>query len=282
MSFIVVGASIAVAAGGAKLGMSLSGRKKRIEEQRQAKQQMEERMEDYESLDTSNLAANVRNQFTNMENVYEDLTVNQQQAQFEAQQGAQQRANIMQGLQGAAGGSGIAGLAQAMAQQGQLATQRASASIGAQEADIQRLRAGEASRLQTLEREGEQYAEAQRRAGAETARGLEWSKTGTLLGMSQERLAAANEARAQAKAQQMSAIGDIASAGTQMVTAGMETGAFQKKNPMSSGTGYIDTFEQARPNALANLSMAFQNAPNTQINTGQKVWDEASGKFVWK
>jgi len=108
MTFIataaIVGGSLTAAGGLAKLGMSLSGRKKRIEEQRQAKAQMEERMEDYENLDTSNLAANVTNQYRNMENTYEDLTVNQQQAQFEAQQGAQQRANIMQGLQGAAGG----------------------------------------------------------------------------------------------------------------------------------------------------------------------------------
>jgi len=232
MSFIIVGGAIAVAGGVTKLGMSLSGRKKRIEEQRQAKQQMQERMEDYENLDTSNLAANVTNQYRNMENTFEDLTVNQQQAQFEAQQGQQQRANIMQGLQGAAGGSGIAGLAQAMAQQGQLATQRASASIGMQESKIQQLQAGEASKLQTLEREGEVYADAQRRAGAETARGLDWSKTGTLLGMSQERVAAANQARAEAKAQQMSAIGDIGKAGTQMVTAGM-------KMPKTPGGGGI-------------------------------------------
>ena len=214
MAFIataaIVGGGIAAAGGLTKLGMSLSGRKKRIEEQRQAKAQMEERMEDYENLDTSNLAANVTNQYRNMENTFEDLTVNQQQAQFEAQQGQQQRANIMQGLQGAAGGSGIAGLAQAMAQQGQLATQRASASIGAQESKIQQLQADEASKLQTLEREGEVYADAQRIAGAETARGLDWSKTGTLLGMSQERVAAANQARAEAKAQQMSSVGDIA------------------------------------------------------------------------
>ena len=61
-----------------------------------------------------------KNPFENMENVYEDLTVNQQQAEFQAQQGAQQRADIMQNLRGAAGGSGIAGLAQALANQGQL------------------------------------------------------------------------------------------------------------------------------------------------------------------
>ena len=225
MAFIIVGGAIAVVGGAAKLGMSLSGRKKRIAEQKAAKEQMQERVEDYENLDTSNLAANVTNQFTNMENTYEDLTVNQQQAQFEAQQGQQQRANIMQGLQGAAGGSGIAGLAQAMAQQGQLATQRASASIGMQESKIQQLQAGEASRLQLQERKGEVYADEQRRAGAETARGLDWSKTGTLLGMSQERVAAANQARAEAKAQQMGAIGDIGSAGLSMATAGMKTKA---------------------------------------------------------
>jgi len=54
-------------------------------------------------------AMDFKNPFSNMENTFEDLTVNQQQAQFQAQQGAQQRANIMQNMRGAAGGSGIAG-----------------------------------------------------------------------------------------------------------------------------------------------------------------------------
>ena len=225
MAFIataaIIGGGIAAAGGIAKLGMSLAGRKGRIDEQKAAKKEMEKRKAAYENLDTSNLAADVQNQFTNMENTYEDMTVNQQQAEFEAQQTQQQQANIMQGMSGAAGGSGIAALAQAMAQQGQLATQRASASIGAQEAKIQGLRAGEASKLQLQERLGEQQAGEKRLAGAETARGLEYSKTGTLLGMSQQRLGAANQARAEAKAQQMSAVGDIASAGSQMATAGM-------------------------------------------------------------
>jgi len=225
MSFLVtaavVGGSVAAAGGLAKLGMGLAGRGDRIQEQEDAKLEMADRKKEYENLDTSNLNANVKNQYTNMENTYEDMTVNQQQAQFQAQQGQQQRANIMGQMKGAAGGSGIAGLAQAMANQGQLATQQASASIGAQESKIQGLKAGEASRLQTQEREGEQQAETTRLAGAETARGLEWSKTGTLLGMSQERVGAANQARADAKAQQMSAVGDIVGAGTQMATAGI-------------------------------------------------------------
>ena len=223
MAFVtvaIIGGSVAAAGGLTKLGMSLAGRKDRIEEQENAKEAMKKRMTDYENLDTSNLNAGVQNQFTNLENAYEDVTVNQQQAQFQAQQGSQQRANIMQNMQGAAGGSGIASLAQAMANQGQLQTQQISASIGAQEARNQGLMAGEASRLQGQEREGEVYADAQRRAGAETSRGLEYSKTGTLLGMSQQRVGAANQARAGAKAQQMSAIGDFASAGMQLGSMG--------------------------------------------------------------
>ena len=242
----IIGGVVAGVGGLAKLGMSLGGRKGRIEEQNAAKEEMAKYKSQYENLDTSNLKAGVENQFQNLENTYEDLTVNQQQAQFEAQQGAQQRANIMGQMKGAAGGSGIAALAQAMANQGQLATQRASASIGMQESQIQKLRAGEASRLQLQERQGEVYAEGQRLQGAETARGLEYSKTGTLLGMSQQRVGAANQARAEAAAQQMGAVGDLASAGTQMITAGMKMGApgggttgsgFDLSQATVSGTG---------------------------------------------
>ena len=287
MAFIataaIIGGSIALAGGAAKLGMSLSRRKKRIAEQDAAREQMEDRMTEYENLDTSNLMANVQNQFTNMENTYEDMTVNQQQAQFEAQQGAQQRANIMSNMAGAAGGSGIAALAQAMANQGQLATQRASASIGMQEAQIQKLRAGEASRLQTQERRGEVYAQGQRLQGAETARGLEYSKTGTLLGMSQQRLGAANQARAQAKAQQMSAVGDIASAGSQLAGAmgGMGGGAVPAPDtvPMT----YSEQLNQGMANRQSQFQMMQENAPNTNVNIGkQKVFDEALGMFVWR
>ena len=121
------------------------------------------------------------NPYANMENVYEDLTVNQQQAQFQAQQGSQQRADIMQGLRGAAGGSGIAGLAQAMANQGQLQTQQISASIGQQEAANQRLSARGAGQVQLLERQGQ---EAQQQ--------FDIDKQSTLLGMQMGQTAGAN------------------------------------------------------------------------------------------
>ncbi len=82
-----------------------------------------------------NKFAGQKNAFEGMENAMEDLTVNTQQAEFEAQQNQQMQANIMSEMSGAAGGSGIAALAQSMANQGALQAQKAAASIGAQEAD---------------------------------------------------------------------------------------------------------------------------------------------------
>ena len=210
--------------------MATSGRRKRIAEQEKANKENERMMAQYKALDTSN-------PYANMQNTMEDLTVNQQQAQFQAQQGAQQRANIMQNMQAAAGGSGIAALAQLMANQGQLATQQASASIGMQEQRNQMAAAQQAANIQMQERAGEARSQ-----------DLEAQKTATLLGMSQQRVAAANQARAEAKAAQMSAIGDIGAVGLQM----MKSGSSKKKT---------EDPNQEDPNQEA--------IDNTDNNTGQ-------------
>lgn len=274
----LVGAGVAAAGGLAKLGVSLAGRKGRIAEQRKAKAEMQKMKKEYENLDTSNLAAGVRNPFENLENTFEDLTVNQQQAQFQAQQFAQTQANIMDSLSGAAGGSGIAGLAQSLANQGLISAQKASASIGMQESQNQKLAAQQAAKIQQLEGQGEMMAEKMRQAGAETARGLEYQKTSTLFGMSQQRAAAANAARQQAKADQMSAIGDIASAGSQIATAGMKIPKLPDSTPMqnvdySSLTaenvyGKVDNFEMD-PLQLQNRPIVTTEQDNSNvINVG--------------
>jgi len=116
------------------------------------------------------------NPYANMENTYEDMTVNQQQAQFQAQQGNQQRTNIMQGLRGAAGGSGIAGLAQAMANQGQLQTQQISASIGAQESQQQQLKARGAAAVDLQERQGEAMVQQAESGRVSTLLGMEYGE----------------------------------------------------------------------------------------------------------
>tara|TARA_R100001510_G_C7612988_1_gene175950 strand:+ start:290 stop:952 length:663 start_codon:yes stop_codon:yes gene_type:complete len=131
----------------------------------------------YSQLDTSN-------PYLNMENKFEDLTVNQQAAQFQAQQFAQSQANILDSLKGAAGGGGVAALAQQLSQQGQLASQKMAVSIGQQETQNQMLQAREASRLDNLERKG-----------VADSRQQEREKYMTLLGMSQQEAAAHRQMR---------------------------------------------------------------------------------------
>tara|TARA_R100001443_G_scaffold98849_1_gene105949 strand:+ start:6447 stop:7331 length:885 start_codon:yes stop_codon:yes gene_type:complete len=177
--------------------------------------------------DVKNAFGNIKNPFanleTNFENVFEDITVNQQQAEFQRETMAQQRSNIMGQMRGAAGGSGIASLAQAMANQGQLATQQISASIGQQEAMNQRLRAQGAARAQGMgaQREqliaqgayqadimrakGESAADMARRGGEASLQEMEMSRQATLLGIQMGQTSGANQALQQAYANQMMA-----------------------------------------------------------------------------
>lgn len=100
------------------------------------------------NLDTSN-------PYLNMENTMEDLTINQQAVEYERSQMLQSQSNIMERFRETAGSSGIAALAQSLAQSGQLAAQKTAASIGDQEAKNNLLRAQEGSKIQGLERQGE-------------------------------------------------------------------------------------------------------------------------------
>jgi len=91
--------------------------------------------------------------FEGMENRFEDMTVDMRAADFQAQQGQQQRANILQSLRGSAGTSGVAGLAQTMANQGALQTQQIAAGISQQERQNQMLAAQEGSRIEQMQRQ---------------------------------------------------------------------------------------------------------------------------------
>ena len=156
-------------------GIIGSGKRKR--EQKAAQTEFNKNKQRMENADTSN-------PYENMENTMEDLTVNTQQADFVAQQQQQGMANTMDSLQGAAGGSGIAALAQSLGNQQTANAQAASASIGAQESQNQMAERSQAGQLQMQERKGDLISRAQ-----------EKDKTDTMLGMSQQRLGAANEAR---------------------------------------------------------------------------------------
>jgi len=178
--------------GVAKVAGGLIGQRGRKQEQRDARGQYDERMAEFENLDTSNLAGN-------LSNPYEDATVNTQAADFAAQQQQQGLANTMQGMSGAAGGSGIAALAQAMANtQGQQA-QQASASIAQQEQSNQKAFMGQESMNQTASV-----------AGAGAARGLEYEKSQALTQAAGARKAAAEGAVNDARQAIIGGIGDIA------------------------------------------------------------------------
>jgi len=148
-----------------------------------------------------------QNPFAGMENTMEDLTVNTAAADFQAEQGAQQRANLLSGLRGAAGGSGVAGLAQSLANAGTMQARQISVDLGQQQTQNQKLAAQQAGQLQSLERQGAaavQQAEASRestllgmemgemagaRAGVQAAYGNQMAGFGAITGMQNARMA---------------------------------------------------------------------------------------------
>ena len=154
---LTIMAAAALGAAGIKAYGNWKNSKDQIEEQRDAKKRNRKRyyenVETIKGMEINNPYAGIKTQF---ENPYEDLTVNTQQAEFEERRAAQNRANIMSQFRGAAGASGIAGLAQAMANQATLQRARASANIGQQEARNQALSAQGAARVQQMEQQAEQ------------------------------------------------------------------------------------------------------------------------------
>ena len=180
-----------IAGGLTSIASGIIGSKQRRQEERNAQGEFDKYRKQFESTDTSN-------PYSNMQNTYEDLTVNTQAADFTAQQQAQGQANIMNQMSGAAGGSGIAALAQAMAGQQAQAAQSASVSIGQQERQNLMAERGMANQLQTMDRQGDMLS-----------RQMQQRKIDTLMGMGAARLGAAQEARQQAKQAVVGGVGQL-------------------------------------------------------------------------
>ena len=188
---------LAAAAPGAIKGLAgiaggIIGSRKRKREERAAQREFDKYKSQLENRDTSN-------PYADMENTMEDLTVNTQAADMANQQQQQALANTMDSMQGAAGGSGVAALAQAMAGQASRNAQSASADIAQQEQANQMAERNMAGSLQQQERQGELMS-----------RQMEQQKTNTLMGMAQGRLGAAKAARQQATQAIVGGIGQVA------------------------------------------------------------------------
>ena len=190
-------------AGGIFAGIKARKDKRRAERQmKAAEQKMKEQENIYKNLDTSN-------PYLNMENTMEDLTINQKQADFEKQSFQQSQANIMEGLRSAAGSSGIASLAQSLAQQGQLASQKASASIGQQEQRNQMAAARMAGTIQAKEREGDVWSRRKEEEKALKLRGWENQR----YNQQQQLMLRAEQAQAQATQDIIGGVGNLAMGG---------------------------------------------------------------------
>ena len=171
----------------------LTGGAARRDEQRNAQEDLHMQMEDWENTKMKNPYAGVKNPYANMENVFEDQTVDLKAAEFAREQSQQNAADIMQNMKGAAGSSGVAGLAQVLANQGAKQAQQASADIGRQEQANQARALGEAGRLQQLDREGEQKRDLLEREGSRMVEQYDMQKQEKMMDFAMQRKEAADQ-----------------------------------------------------------------------------------------
>jgi hypothetical protein len=193
--------------------------------QREAMQKYEARQADYEQMEffnpydnMQNYYADLKNAYEGMENRFEELQVSTAAADFQMEQSAQQRADILQALTGAAGTSGIAGLAQTLANQGVMAARQASVDIAQQQRQNAMMAAQAGQQIDQMQRQtdmqiqqavaqGAASADMAERGGAAMLQGAEISRQSTLLGMSAGDYGGANAGVQAAFGNQMAAIG---------------------------------------------------------------------------
>ena len=175
-TFAIAAAAVGLASLGMNIAKGIGANKRRrqaMKDNKKAKAQMEKDKERYLNMP-------VTNPYLDKENVYEDLTVNTQAAEFAAEQNQQGLANTLSNMNQAAGGSGIAALAQALAGQSAIANQKASISIAEQERQNEMKERAQADQLDTLERKGNKYVEDMQRKMAAEALGYSMADvTGT-------------------------------------------------------------------------------------------------------
>ena len=189
---MAIPALLAAAPGLIKAGASLFGGKKRrrAEQQAQAAQTAaKERVQNFQ----------FKNPYANLENTAEDLTVNQQATNVQAQQTDQA---LAQGLDAITAGGGGGGDAQAIANAALQSKQNISADLAGQEAGIQQQVASQAAANQSAEAQG--AANVQQQQFGQAQQGFNIANT---------ELGAAKDARAQARQDLVGGLAGAAGAG---------------------------------------------------------------------
>ena len=181
-----------------------------IDEQK-AKDEFESQLQSFQEMNIVNPYAGVGNTFRYIKSSAGLLGVNTQQAQFEQQQATANQAQMLNQLRGAAGSSGVASLAQAMANQQALNTQRIAASIGAQESAISQQRAQMDMAAQTQRAQGAMQAQLARAGGIAQQQQLQVGRQESMLNIAAEQYGAASQAVDQEQAEQAAMGGAIGS-----------------------------------------------------------------------
>ena len=174
--------------GAASVVGSLVGGGKRRREQREAQTQNRQDLNDVRNFQFTNA-------YKGLENTAEDLTVNQQASNFQAQQTDQALAQALDASVASGGGGGGA---TALANAALGAKQGISNQLAGQEQANAALRQQEASNLQAAEAQGEQDLQSQ-----------QYEQAGTNLELSGQRLQSANDARSAATNQLVGGLGKI-------------------------------------------------------------------------
>lgn len=219
---------------------SLFGRKKRRKEQKQARQQMLAARKAYMGMEFKNPLEGIQNPYADLENpyaenIYEDLTVDRQGADYLREQQQQSQANIMQQMKGVAGSSGVAGLAQQMANVGSQQARQASAQISQQERQNELYRAkGEQQKqkgtfeFEKMMKKSEFDIDIAKRDAQQTyVTAKEQERIENLYGLGLSRLSAADSARSTARSGFISGLGQAAAGiGGTFMPGGANYGAF--------------------------------------------------------
>jgi hypothetical protein len=212
--------------GAMQIGGSLIGGGARRREQRRARAEFEAERQAFQDQ-------TFRNEYAGLENVAEDLTVNQQASQFQAQQ---TDAALAQALQASIVSGGAPGGAQAIAQAALKSKQNISADLAKQEQANRQAAIKEASRLQTLEAQG-----------ADQLQVRDYQKQQQLLNMASQRKNAADAARAQATKALVggigSVVGGLATGG--VFGEGVQDFAESAMSPAAGTTRPVEDFSEA-------------------------------------
>ena len=221
----LVQAGLAAAPGIIGAAGSLFGRRKRIQEQQAAKAEMDQARQVFENIEYQNTYADLQNPYS--ENIYEDLTVDTQAADYLKRQQQQSQANIMQNLKGVAGSSGVAGLAQSLANISAGQAEKASLQIAQQQRENEKLRLGGELRKQTAQGK----VDLLKMEGEENRRTKEQQRIASLYGLSIDRIDAADKARQTAREGVLTGLGQAAAGVAGLYAPG---GSLYDTNPFST------------------------------------------------